>query len=350
VSVQAITWARAQRFGTLLDRQLLLLLADNANLSGVCWPGIKRLSDEIGVHQKSLLRSLARLRAAGLIEILAKGNQYRGSTRYRLAVAPVTLTKTASRILRPALAASGSAGNPGDGVQVTGGRSAGNPGATLTVKNRPINRHSDRSVGTKGEIDPVIGSSARARGADPADPAFGGLGMDVGEYEGEQSSASDETPDAVAAFSGEQVETPWGERCDRPGCDGWCGGPKHQPQDTPDPQPPFVYQAVGAALGIRSKRYLTKLFAATAYVVGVKPAELVAAGRATADEWLVALSGDGLSSAAQPRRNASDGSIATGWLCKRVATIVLQRERRASALRTSAPAERAAAIAGGGHR
>ena len=50
------------------EKAVYIYLRDRANVSGVCWPGIKTNARELGIYQRTLKRALADLERRQLIE------------------------------------------------------------------------------------------------------------------------------------------------------------------------------------------------------------------------------------------------------------------------------------------
>lgn len=68
------------------DRFLLLALADNADESGVCWPGVARLAGKTSLSRATVFRGLDALEQGGWIqrEAQTRPNGSRTSSRYRI--------------------------------------------------------------------------------------------------------------------------------------------------------------------------------------------------------------------------------------------------------------------------
>lgn len=49
------------------EKAVYIYLRDRANVSGVCWPGIKTIAGELGLSTRTVQRALDDLEAAGLI-------------------------------------------------------------------------------------------------------------------------------------------------------------------------------------------------------------------------------------------------------------------------------------------
>jgi len=68
------------------EKAVYIYLRDRANISGVCWPGIKTIARELGLSPRTVQRALADLERRQLIE---KQNRHRSngsltSNLYRL--------------------------------------------------------------------------------------------------------------------------------------------------------------------------------------------------------------------------------------------------------------------------
>lgn len=82
MGIQAIGWAFAQSLQPT-TKLVLLALANHADASGQCWPGIDRLVELTGLHRSSVFRSVEALVLARLIVREHRPGQ---SNWYRLAV------------------------------------------------------------------------------------------------------------------------------------------------------------------------------------------------------------------------------------------------------------------------
>lgn len=67
MSVKALTWAFEQKLKPT-QKIVLLALADHANDSGECWPGINKLCEKAGVSRSTLKRALEELEENGFIQ------------------------------------------------------------------------------------------------------------------------------------------------------------------------------------------------------------------------------------------------------------------------------------------
>ena len=93
MSLQAMSWARevmpkmpeSIKAG---PRLLLMLMADYANEQGVCWPSIRRLSDEMACSRSTVQRAVEALVDKGLMEVVPRQTKTGRQTSnfYRLAM------------------------------------------------------------------------------------------------------------------------------------------------------------------------------------------------------------------------------------------------------------------------
>lgn len=67
MSVEAMTWAIAQRTGSTSRKAVLLALADRAGFDWVCWPSQATIAGETEMDERSVRRILADLEVAGFI-------------------------------------------------------------------------------------------------------------------------------------------------------------------------------------------------------------------------------------------------------------------------------------------
>ena len=67
------------------EKAVYIYLRDRANVSGVCWPGIKTIARELGLSPRTVQRALADLEHRQLIEKRQRhrANGSRTSNRYR---------------------------------------------------------------------------------------------------------------------------------------------------------------------------------------------------------------------------------------------------------------------------
>jgi DNA-binding MarR family transcriptional regulator len=80
-----ISWAMKADTPDALSRWLLVILADHANDTHICWPSIATLARRTGMHTATVCRKLKLLEEAHLIKRL-RGSEGR-STRYQLVIA-----------------------------------------------------------------------------------------------------------------------------------------------------------------------------------------------------------------------------------------------------------------------
>ena len=70
MSVEAITWALAQKLDRSSSKFVLVAMANYANADMTCWPSIKSLSDATCQDRKTVLENIKRLKELGLITAL----------------------------------------------------------------------------------------------------------------------------------------------------------------------------------------------------------------------------------------------------------------------------------------
>lgn len=83
LSIQAVSWAFAQRGIAGSLKLVLVRLAESANPDGICWPSQQQIADDCGIGRPHVSDRLKALAAAGLIAIEGGGNR----RSYRLSVA-----------------------------------------------------------------------------------------------------------------------------------------------------------------------------------------------------------------------------------------------------------------------
>ena len=66
------------------DLLVLLALADRADDRGVCWPGVKDTARRCRVQPRAVQKSIQRLKARGIIEIVPQAGSVAGTNRYTL--------------------------------------------------------------------------------------------------------------------------------------------------------------------------------------------------------------------------------------------------------------------------
>lgn len=158
MSVYALSWAWSQSVGDSSAKLVLLSLADHANDSGICWPGLARIAEKSELSRATVKRALLKLET---LELLDRDRRGRGADgvllttiyRLRMPVAPAPGRRGSRRSGSEPPAAQGSgqpeptqgAGGglsvslpraqpePGVGSPTTGGRVTGEP---LTARNR----------------------------------------------------------------------------------------------------------------------------------------------------------------------------------------------------------------------
>lgn len=96
MSIAVAARVKRESFVEGTARLILLLLADCADDSGVCWPGDARLAAEAGVQERQVQRHLRALEEAGEIVVLVKGRGRGRRTVYLLcpyAAAPLSASE-----------------------------------------------------------------------------------------------------------------------------------------------------------------------------------------------------------------------------------------------------------------
>lgn len=82
MAIEAIQWALAQRTGATA-KLVLLVLADHADRTGYCWPGIDRLITQTELSRRTIIRMLEQLEKQELLLRKRRANQ---SNTYQLAL------------------------------------------------------------------------------------------------------------------------------------------------------------------------------------------------------------------------------------------------------------------------
>lgn len=71
------------------DKLIYAVLADRTGRNSACWPGIRRLAADCGLGRNTVLHAIARLEAAGLLEVdRVTGNPAHKTNKYRLVTSP----------------------------------------------------------------------------------------------------------------------------------------------------------------------------------------------------------------------------------------------------------------------
>lgn len=85
-----MNWALEQTTGSPAAKSVLLILANRADHSGKCWPGIEGISKQTELSERSVIRHIQSLRAGRLICITHRGGTGSGrkSNVYQLHLAP----------------------------------------------------------------------------------------------------------------------------------------------------------------------------------------------------------------------------------------------------------------------
>lgn len=89
MSVQASTWAWAQPTSSSGQRLVLLALADTADDTGECWPGVRRICEKTQLSERQVRTHLDALEAAELLDRTRRrrADGTLGTYTYRLAMA-----------------------------------------------------------------------------------------------------------------------------------------------------------------------------------------------------------------------------------------------------------------------
>lgn len=184
MSIAAINWVAKQRVGNSNAKALLFWLAFHHNAeTGLCCPGIKTLQAEMEVGSVNTVRTAMRLlKKLGFITAqpeLKNGAIYR--TLYtlnldRISAEAPAIGDRSSQVEPPsvneggAIDVGGSAGDPGEGQQMTRGGSNGGRGEGQQVTpnreieqgiNREVNSASMRTSGTSAALAAVASAQAQ---------------------------------------------------------------------------------------------------------------------------------------------------------------------------------------------
>jgi hypothetical protein len=91
MSVQAISWAYEQRTGNWTRKAVLVALANRTNHdTGLCCPSLDRVAEETELSRSTVIRAIADLEAAGLIQKTRRARENGSDTtnEYRLSLTP----------------------------------------------------------------------------------------------------------------------------------------------------------------------------------------------------------------------------------------------------------------------
>ena len=69
MSFLCMAWASTQKTGSSTKKLLLLMLADRANESGLCYPSQQRLADDCEMSRSTVVRNIKELEIAGFLII-----------------------------------------------------------------------------------------------------------------------------------------------------------------------------------------------------------------------------------------------------------------------------------------
>lgn len=105
MSLRAMVWAFDQKVGSTPAKLVLLKLADHADESGRCFPGIGHLAEHCEMHRSTVMRHIRRLEELGFLNV--KRSQYEGtSNTYTLAMNREQSAEGCSREQHPGVAES----------------------------------------------------------------------------------------------------------------------------------------------------------------------------------------------------------------------------------------------------
>jgi biotin operon repressor len=81
-----MNWALSQKTGSHTAKSVLLILANRANESGRCYPGIDGIAAQTEISRRTIIRKIQELVESGLIEIVVRGGDGSGrkSNLYQL--------------------------------------------------------------------------------------------------------------------------------------------------------------------------------------------------------------------------------------------------------------------------
>ena len=208
MSIAAINWVAKQRVGNSNAKALLFWLAFHHNAeTGLCCPGIKTLQAEMEVGSVNTVRTAMRLlKKLGFITAqpeLKNGAIYR--TLYtlnldRISAEAPAIGDRSSQVEPPsvneggAIDVGGSAGDPGEGQQMTRGGSAGDPGEGQQVTRGGSN-------GGRGEGQQVT----------PNREIEQGNNKEQNKEENSTSMRTSGNSSAIAAVASAQAQTPYPE-------------------------------------------------------------------------------------------------------------------------------------------
>src|SRR5947209_5428982 len=104
MSIKAMNWAWAQKMAPT-PKLILMALADSANDSDECWPGIPFVAEKCCVSERTVQRVLQGFEAAGLMTVTRRyttaGRQT--SNAYRLAIGGIPSPDNLSPHRRPSV-------------------------------------------------------------------------------------------------------------------------------------------------------------------------------------------------------------------------------------------------------
>lgn len=72
MSAEARTWAKKQKAGSASQKSVLVAIADYVNEDGYAWPSQARIARDTDLSVRSIIRAIAALEKAGLIQIFRR--------------------------------------------------------------------------------------------------------------------------------------------------------------------------------------------------------------------------------------------------------------------------------------
>jgi DNA-binding transcriptional ArsR family regulator len=83
MSIRATAWAWSVETASATHKLVLLALAEHADEAGHCWPSVPRMARMSGVSERTILRTLPEIEAAGLVDCERRSGR---PTHYRLRI------------------------------------------------------------------------------------------------------------------------------------------------------------------------------------------------------------------------------------------------------------------------
>jgi len=72
MSFNAMAWASKQKTGNPTRKLILLMLANNANDEGYCWPSISTIARDCEIKKDAVIRNIRALEEAGLLKVVRR--------------------------------------------------------------------------------------------------------------------------------------------------------------------------------------------------------------------------------------------------------------------------------------